>query len=252
MGAVVRGWAVLSYVVPLYNEADGVGPLWDALCASGDRMVADGLVSAWEAVIVDDGSTDRSSDLLDALARTDRRCRVVHHVRNSGIGRAMHSGFDAARGDVALYTDADLPFDLSRLGGLLGPVLDGEADLVVGRRIGRTREGLWRGAQSIAYNALVRTLLALPVSDVNFACKVAGRGAFPTSVRSRSGFFDAEWLDWAHRRGLRIRQVRVEFEPRRIGVSSVGSAEVLALLRELVSHRRLGRVERVGESAATT
>lgn len=232
------GPALLSFVIPLYNEHDGVHLLWSALRASGQQVVREGRAREWEAVIVDDGSVDGSGDALDAIARSDTRCRVVHHDANAGVGKAMHSGFLAARGDLVLYTDADLPFDLDLLGELLEPILGGVADVVVGRRIGRAREGRRRAVQSIAYNALVRVLFRLPMSDVNFACKVVGRDASPLDVRSRSAFFDAEWMIRAHRRKLRIHQVPVEFVPRRWGRSTMGSDQVRELLRDLVAYRR--------------
>ncbi|MCU1497012.1 MAG: glycosyl transferase family 2 [Acidimicrobiales bacterium] len=229
---------LLSFVIPVLDEIDGISVLWDALCTSGEQLVAEGRIDAWEAVIVDDGSTDGSGAALDALAEKDARCCVVHHEANVGLGQALRTGFGAARGDLLVYTDADLPFDLRALGSLLDPVITGATDMVSGRRIGRAREGRWRAVQSVAYNTLVRVVFNLPMADVNFACKVLHRRALAPTLTSKSGFIDAEWLVWARREGLRIRQVPVEFTPRQWGASTLGGAgEIADLLGELARHR---------------
>ncbi len=244
-----KAWT-LSFVVPVFDEVEGVRLLWSALRRAGDQALGAGRVASWEGVIVDDGSRDGTSDLLDDIAATDPRCVVVRHGTNQGIGAALHSGFVASSGDVLVYTDADLPWDLGCLDSLLAPVLDRRVDLVAGRRIGRAREGWWRAAQSLAYNSAVRALFGLRVTDVNFACKVASRAALPASVRSQSGFFDAEWLIWASRSGLRVRQVPVEFVPRTSGTSSVDGSAAVDIVREMLRHRRSFRARPV--DAATT
>lgn len=219
------------------NEAGGIGVLADALVLAGDSVVAAGQVARWEAILVDDGSTDGSGRALDDIAARDARFSICHHGSNQGVGRAMRTGFSRSVGGVVVYTDADLPFDLAALPGLLGPVVGGDVDLIAGRRVGRAREGRGRAVRSVAYNLLVRALFRLPLSDVNFACKVASRAAVAVPLSSRGGFIDAEWLLSVRRLGLRIEEVPVAFVPRRWGSSSMDRAQVVATVRDLLAFR---------------
>lgn len=229
----------LTFVVPVYQEVDGVDALVRALVAGGERAVDETALVAWDAVLVDDGSTDGSGAALDRAAAAEPALRVVHHPDNGGLGAALATGLSAAAGDVVVYLDADLPFDLAEVPRLVGPLLADEVDVVSARRRGRAREGRRRAVQSAAYNLLVRVVIGVPVSDVNFACKAARREAVPPELVSRSGLVDVEWLAWAHRRGLRIAQPRVEFRPRAWGRSTLGGvATIPRMVWEMVLLRR--------------
>ncbi|WP_421120412.1 glycosyltransferase family 2 protein [Aquihabitans daechungensis] len=236
---------LLSFVVPVFNEAPGIEELWASLAEAGDRAHRSGAIAAWEAVLVDDGSTDASAELLDGLAAAHAEALIVHHPVNRGLGAALASGFATSSGDVVVYTDADLPFDLAQVEGLIRPILADEADMVSARRIGRAREGRWRAVQSHLFNLLVRVGLRLPVRDANFACKAARRAAIPPAIVSTSGLVDVEWLLYAKDVGARIVQPTVEFVPRRWGRSTLGSirtvpAMVQDLRRVLAARKRAG------------
>ena len=235
---------MLSFVFPVLDEADGIGRTWEAARRVGEGLVATGVVASWEAVLVNDGSTDGTSAILDALARSDDRARVLHHHGNRGVGAAMRTGLAAACGDLVLYTDADLPFDLDLVPMLVEELRRSGADLLSGVRRGRRGESNVRAAQSWLYNQLVRTVFTLHADDVNFACKLATRRALaPDRWRSASAFIDVEWLVWAQRSGCRLVQPDVDYRRREWGASSMGGARVVRLLLvDLVRfRRRLGR-----------
>lgn len=230
---------MLSFVIPVYDEVEGIEAFATALGKAADALVDDGLVARWEAVLVDDGSTDGTGEVLDRLGAEDERIRPVHHPVNRGVGAAFATGVAATRGELIATTDADLPIDLADLGALVRPVVEGRCDLVSARRIGRSREGIGRAVKSYAYNALVRVVLGIRVRDVNFAAKVATRDAVPERFTVTSAAIDAEWLLHASRRGLRIEQPAVEFLPRSVGASSfAGTASIGPTLRDLVGLRR--------------
>ena len=113
----------LSVVVPCFNEEATIATLVDQVLAS--PWVA-------EVVVVDDGSSDRSRDILTAL--TDPRVTVVLHERNRGKGAALRTGFSRATADFVVVQDADLEYDPSEYGVLLEPLLDDRADVVFGSR----------------------------------------------------------------------------------------------------------------------
>lgn len=243
----------LSFIIPVFNEAVGLERMWSAVRNGADALVDAGTVTSWDAVIVDDGSTDGSGAALEALAGTDHRCRPRHHVTNRGLGAALQTALRCLDADIVVYTDADLPFDLTELDRLVEPITSGRADVVCARRIGRDAEGWWRAVQSLVYNTLVRALFGVPVRDVNFAAKAFARRAAPTSLSSDTGFIDVEWLVWAQRRGLRIKQIELGFVARRWGRSTLGGpSDVLRVVGDLVRHRHLvgtGRAVRVHGAA---
>src|SRR5580765_6905428 len=143
----------LSIVVPLFNEEENLPELartiFDVL---GDRP------EFVELLLVDDGSCDRTAEIAAELASTEPRVRLVRHERNRGLGAAMRTGFAAARGELVLYTDADLPFDLTLIPEIWSL---GASDTVVAGCRSNRGEGVRRWVLSRAYNFLCRTLFDL-------------------------------------------------------------------------------------------
>jgi glycosyltransferase involved in cell wall biosynthesis len=120
---VIPGEGTLSVVMPCYNEL-----------ATVEESVKRVLESPWvrELIIVDDGSTDGTSALLDAIV--DDRVMVFHQARNEGKGAALSRGFREATGEFVIIQDADLEYDPRDYEQMLAPLLDGRADVVFGSR----------------------------------------------------------------------------------------------------------------------
>ncbi|MFM7068270.1 MAG: glycosyltransferase family 2 protein, partial [Actinomycetes bacterium] len=229
----------LSYVVPAWNEADGITTTLDALANSASQLAADGVIATAEFVVVDDGSTDGTPELLAQRSVADARLTVVTHDRNRGLGAAIRSGLAAATGDVVVYTDADLPFDLAEVRTGLDTMQRTDADIVSLYRYSRSGEGARRYVFSLVYNALVRWGLGLRVRDVNFAGKLLRRAVLDAvDLHSEGSFIDAELLARAQRAGFRITQFGVNYFPRSRGVSTLSSTPVvLNILREFLRLR---------------
>ncbi len=219
-----------SIVVPLFNEEENIKPLVQAI------FKAIGADSRFlEIVLVDDGSGDRTRAIATKLAKRDKRIRLIRHERNQGLGAAIRTGLDAARGDFVLYTDADLPFDFRLIPQLFS--LAGENRVVSGYRLNRG-EGGRRLLLTKAYNALVWLLFGLRMRDVNFACKIFPKRFLQTAeFNSQGSFIDVEILLEARRIGLEIFEHPLRYYPRTRGLSTLSRpAVILFILKEMFGY----------------
>jgi hopanoid biosynthesis associated protein HpnK len=218
----------ISFVLPMYNEADNI----EAMVAMIRREAAP-LLDDYEIVIVNDASTDRCGEMAERMAQDDHRIRVIHHPRNRGLGASIRTGLSASRMQYVLYSDSDLPVDFACLKDVL-PRLTPETDLLIGYRLGRA-EGIRRAIMSWTYNRLIRWVFGLRVRDVNFAFKIIRRDLLERlDLTSEGSFIDAEMLLEARRAGCHLVEVGLEYHVRRAGVSSLSSpAVVIGILREL-------------------
>jgi len=219
----------LSVILPAFNEELNI----ERAVRSSAEAVAP-LVADYEIVAVDDGSQDRTPRILEELsAEMGERLLVVTHPVNLGYGKALRSGFDAARGRLLFYTDADNQFDLRELEGFL-PLMEGQ-DAILGYRVGR-QDGAFRLFVSNGYNSLASLAFGMSVKDLNCSFKLFRREAL-TSLHLEEDFFfiDTEIVIHLHRAGYRYIQKGVRHYPRTAGRSTVSPTDVprtfLALAR---------------------
>jgi glycosyltransferase involved in cell wall biosynthesis len=235
---------LLSVFFPMWNEEDYVERAVRAAEEECQRLIELGEISAYELVIVDDCSTDRTPEIADALAEADSRIRVVHHPVNRGLGGSIKTGFDAVRGDVVLYTDADLPFEMLELRRALRVLRHYEADMVSAYRLDRTGEGPRRAVYSFVYNTLVQLLFGTRVRDINFAFKLVRRRVLDVARPvSEGSFIDAELVIRAQKLGFHIVQIGVDYFPRTRGISTLPSP---AVIRRMLKEMRELRAELAG------
>src|SRR5438093_598431 len=107
---------LLSVVIPVYNERSTIRAVIDRVAR---------VAIPKEIIVVDDASTDGTSQVLEGL--DPGRVRVIRHEKNRGKGAALRTGFAEARGDVVVVQDADLEYDPEEYGGLIAPILEGKA-----------------------------------------------------------------------------------------------------------------------------
>src|SRR5687767_1174798 len=152
---------LLSVVIPVKDERANVRPLVERLADA----LRDG--PAWEAVFVDDGSTDGTHLELARLAAEDPRVKVLRLRRNFGQSAALQAGFDHAAGDVVVTMDGDLQNDPADIPAMLAR-LDEGFDVVLGERTRRNDKFLLRKVPSRAANWLIRKVTGVPFRD--FGC----------------------------------------------------------------------------------
>ncbi|HEX7094517.1 MAG TPA: glycosyltransferase family 2 protein [Acidimicrobiales bacterium] len=229
-------FASLTILFPMWNEEQLIRSTVAAAKEAADELVLAGEIGTYEVLIVDDASTDATPLLADELAREDPRVRVVHHPVNRKLGGSLKTGFAEARGELVLYTDADLPFDMAEIAKAVRLLRIYDADIVSAYRLDRTAEGPRRFLYSMLYNWLIRYVLGVRLRDVNFAFKLLRRDVLRRiQLRSEGSFIDAELLARAQRLGFHIIQFGVDYFPRRQGMSTLSSPSVIArIVRELI------------------
>jgi glycosyltransferase involved in cell wall biosynthesis len=232
----------LSVILPALNEE---GNIERAVRSSADAIAP--LVQDYELVVVDDGSRDQTPRILEKLKlEFGRRLSLVTHPTNLGYGIALRAGFDAARGRLVFYTDADNQFDLRELAEFL-PLME-ETDAILGYRVGR-QDGGFRLLVSNGYNALASLAFGMSVKDLNCSFKLFRREAL-TSLRLEEDhfFIDTEIVVQLHRAGYRYVQRPVRHYPRTAGKSTVSITDVprtfLSLLKLWVKLRLLSSAKR--------
>ncbi len=229
----------LSVILPTRNERDNVGRVVEVL----DRVLG-GI--AWEAVFVDDDSTDGTIPALLALAEADRRVRLVHRIGRRGLSSACIEGIQSTSAPFVAVMDADLQHDESLLPKMLAALQAGDCDLVVGSRYveGGGVEGWDAQRQGISSLATKINALLLPtgIADPMSGFFMLRRDAWDRAVRRLSalGFKILVDLIASSPEPLRIKELPYHFRPRLAGESKLDALVAweygLLLLDKLIGH----------------
>jgi glycosyltransferase involved in cell wall biosynthesis len=222
----------VSLVIPMFNEEENIEHAIGCAVEALERHAED-----YEIVVVNDASTDRSAEIVSRLAEADPRIRLLSHEVNRKLGATLKTGFAAARKDLVLYMDADLPFDPDVVGRAMQALKVTRADLIAGYRLDRTTEGFRRTIYSYLYNSLIGLLFGWPHRDINFSFKLMRREVLEAvELRSEGSLIDAELIVKAKNLGFVIQQLGLDYFPRTRGRSTLSSpAVILKILRELIA-----------------
>lgn len=204
----------LSVVIPVYNEEENLPPLWAEL-----REVLDGLGLTYEVVFVDDGSQDRSAELIRSFRERDPRVRLVRLKANAGETAANDAGFKAARGRWVVTMDADLQNDPHDIPALLSHLETWDA--VSGWRVNRAAgDSIVRRVSSRVANGVRNALSEETIQDSGCTFRAFRRDCLRGLVLYRG--FHRFIPTLLKVRGYRVLEVPVNHRPRRFGQSKYG------------------------------
>ena len=203
----------LSCFFPCYNDAATIGDLVQDADAIAREYTED-----YEVIVVDDGSTDRSREVLKALKEKVPRLKLVFHDHNRGYGGALQSGFEAATGALVFYTDGDGQYDAKELRLLLAEFKD-DVDAVNGYKIKRS-DPLYRVVIGKLYQIGMRIAFGLKIRDVDCDFRLIRKAALERiSLSHTSGVICVELVKKLERAGARFVEVPVHHYPRMHGQS---------------------------------
>jgi glycosyltransferase involved in cell wall biosynthesis len=222
----------ISVVIPVYDEQDSLEPLVEELVP-----VLRGLGRRWEVVFVDDGSRDRSREVLSRIVAVTPGCRLVALRRNFGKGAALMAGFRCATGDIVVTMDADLQDDPTEIPALIRTLEDG-ADLVSGWKAER-RDPLSKRIPSRIFNGVTTRISGLELHDLNCGLK-AYRSEVVRSL-ALSGDLYRYIPVMAAAEGFRVRELAVNHRPRRFGRSKYGWERYVRGFLDLLTIMFIGR-----------
>jgi len=223
----------LSVCMPAYNEEANVGAMLDRVLA-----VCRPLTDDLEVIVVDDGSKDRTAEVVLEKGKENPEVRLVRHEVNQGYGAAVYDGFAAATKEVIFFTDSDQQFVVEEIRKLI-PHLH-EADLVAGYRAPR-RDPWHRVLYGWGWTALVTLFFGYTVRDVDCAFKLFRRESIEKvgpQIESRGATFSGEWLVRTKRAGYRFAEVPVTHLPREAGSQTGARLDVITrAFKELIGFR---------------
>jgi glycosyltransferase involved in cell wall biosynthesis len=217
----------LSVVIPLYNEEDGVRPLYTALKAASDQLDL-----CYELIFIDDGSTDGTYRLLAQLHRQDPKVRVIRFRKNYGQTPAMAAGFAYAKGRIIVSMDGDLQNDPADIPQLLAKIEEGY-DVVCGWRKDRQDTFWTRRLPSVVANWIIGRMTGVRIHDNGCSLK-----AYRASVIKNVALYGE-----MHRfipamstlAGARITEIMVKHHPRRFGRSKYGLGRIWRVALDIIT-----------------
>lgn len=218
----------ISVVIPLYNEGEGISRLYEELTDALEDMQR-----PYEVIVVDDGSKDDSFAQLKAIHERDPRWHIIRFRRNFGQTAGMQAGFDAARAEIVITSDADLQNDPKDIPKLVRTMEEGDYDIVSGWRKDRKEPFVSRRLPSMLANRLISRTTGVSLHDYGCSLKAYRRDVVKNVhlYGELHRFIPA----LASHVGVRVTEVPVNDRPRAFGKSKYGIARTFRVILDLIS-----------------
>jgi len=222
----------VSIIVPAYNEEENIASLLEALL----KLSFNNLKR--EVLVVDDGSTDRTPQLLKAFAG-ESGVKVIRHERNLGKGAALRTGIENSTGAIIAFQDSDLEYDPAQLPQLIQAIASGE-DVVYGSRfLGKVENmSLLFYIGNKALTLLTRLLYRSAITDMETGCKVFKREVIKSLELESQGFdIEPEITAKLLKKGYKIKEIPISYVARDKSEKKITVKDGLLAALALIKHR---------------
>lgn len=222
-----RSGPELSLFLPVLDEEENLRPMHEKI-----RGALDALGKSAEVIYVDDGSTDKSLEILKEIAGSDDRVRVISLRRNYGQTAAMSAGIDAAHGEILIPMDADLQNDPADIKRLLDKLNEGY-DVVSGWRKNRQDKMVSRKIPSQIANKIISWIGGVPLHDYGCSLKAYRREVLKdVKLYGEMHRFIPIYASWA---GARVTEIPVDHHARTAGKSKYGISRTIKVVFDLIT-----------------
>jgi glycosyltransferase involved in cell wall biosynthesis len=187
------------------------------------------VAGTYEIIVIDDGSRDKTGEILDKLSKKYSKLKVITHPGNRGYGAALKSGFYNSKYPWITFTDADGQFDISELPKLIKKQKETSADLVIGYYL-RRQVSFFRKLNTFLWEIVVFLLFGLKVKDIDCGFKLISKNVIDTIPKlesERGAFISSEFLIKAKKAGFKIVEVGVHHYPREEGKGTGADLNVI-------------------------
>jgi len=215
----------LSVFFPAYNEEANI-----KTTVIKATKILPKVAKKWEIIVVNDGSTDKTGEIVKGLIKKEPRIRMITHTPNRGYGAAFKTGLYNSRHQLIAFTDADGQFDFSEVTKFLETQQKTEADLVIGYYLKRQVPFYRIWGSKFLWEPAVYLLFGLKVRDIDCGFKLIRKKVvetIPLLEAERGPFINSEFLIKAKKAGFKMAEIGVHHYPRKAGRATGASLKVI-------------------------
>jgi len=213
----------VSAFFPAYNEEGNI----ENVVRTAEKVLNE-LSDNYEIIVIDDGSSDKTAEIVRNLSKENDRIRVISHKVNKGYGMALRTGFKSCKYEWIVFTDSDGQFDFKEFPNFIEEQRKTRADLVIGYYYKR-KVPFMRKVNSLLWQILIRTLLGLNIRNIDCGFKFIRKEVIDsmTLTSERGAFISTEFLTKAKEQGYKIVEIPATHYPRKKGQPTGANLKVI-------------------------